>query len=85
VTLLRATAQCNAGDIVISGSCYVYDDPVADDYNALGRGEVPLIAQGVQPAVGALPAQTDRYKCVYEAPGAVKVYATATCFKVSMQ
>jgi hypothetical protein len=86
VTLLRATAQCNAGDIVISGSCYVYSEPPLDDYNDIARGEHRLIAAGVQPAVGTLPAQNDRYRCVYEGGGfPTKVYATATCFKVSMQ
>jgi hypothetical protein len=83
-TLLQSAAQCNPGDVVISGSCYVYDDPAPNDYNALGRGESTIVAQGVQPAVGDLPAQPDRYRCVYTASGFPrKVYATATCFKLA--
>jgi hypothetical protein len=83
-TLLESAAQCNPGDIVLSGSCYVYDDPALNDYNALGRGESTIVAQGVQPAVGDLPAQPDRYRCVYAGATVFrKVYATATCFKLA--
>jgi hypothetical protein len=84
VTLLETIAQCNPGDLVISGSCYVYNEPPLDDYNDLAGGFLTLVAQGVQPAVGTLPAQNDQYRCVYTSGGGTyKVYATATCFKVA--
>lgn len=84
VTLLESWAQCDPGDIVISGSCYIYNDPPLDDYNDLAGGFLTLVAQGVQPPVGNLPARNDHYRCIYTSGGApTKVYATATCFKVS--
>jgi hypothetical protein len=62
----------------------VYSEPPLDDYNDLAGGGYKVVAQGVQPAVGALPAKNDQYRCVYEGGGALpKVYATATCFKVA--
>jgi hypothetical protein len=83
-TLLESAAQCNPGDIVLSGSCYIYTDPPLNDYNDLAGGFFTIVAQGVQPAVGDLPAQPDRYRCVYTSGGGKhKVYATATCFKVA--
>jgi hypothetical protein len=82
-SLIDTYAQCNPGDIVLSGSCYVYNNPPLNDYNDLAGGFLTIVAQGVQPAVGDLPAQPDRYRCVYVSGGITQVYATATCFKVA--
>jgi hypothetical protein len=85
---IGAAAQCQPGDILLGGGCWIYSPEADHPYDVFGNRH-RLIAAGPFPQAprGSLPDQNDSYACVYDNEANddesdLSVVATAICLDV---